>query len=317
MANQAPASLRADFNEYTLAEAYEYLQIKDTSIADGDVVLAFWTTNRPRKHQALEVISNHRRSQLLAFVLTIVPHLTWDKIALLATQPALPDPAGSLSTEDKVEEKNQLHLDAFNNSESHAQHSNIPTATAIPSSPGTAGSKVVMTPSNSSDVDIVIHPEDSGSVYSEKTSSTEISLGDEDSTDSDFDELIGDKFWNGHSWRCEQCNDELVHGRCPNGDAIYPCRSCGQDSGPSACSRLCAECHNGLPEQCAKCSQTGYHNEQGSNEEAKMIWDDEDGIWRCTACLWEVEANSEEEGECHCIVDPDVSALTAVTSELC
>lgn len=37
-----------------------------------------------------------------------------------------------------------------------------------------------------------------------------------------------------------------------------------------------------------------------------MVWDDQDAIWRCIVCLWEVEANSEEEGHCHCRVEPKV-----------
>lgn len=109
--------LNIDFPFQTRQGAYERLKIKDASIADGDVVAAFYAVYErdianknmvpPWAIKALEVISRSRQSQLLAFVLTIVPHLTRYNVSLLATPsepaPARPTPSEVISLESDNE----------------------------------------------------------------------------------------------------------------------------------------------------------------------------------------------------------------------
>ena len=166
-----------------------------------------------------------------------------------------------------------------------------------------------------SDEDAATPPEDSNSASSERTVSSGIPLSEEDSADSDFDEPIGGRYWNGHSWRCEECNKELVQGKCPNGDIINPCKNCGRDFQSDACSTYCDECHAGLQEPCCACGPADYV-EQDKHDGIRMVWDTMDEVWRCTVCSWEVEANSEEEGHCHCEGGPKVFFLEFITQGL-
>ena len=279
--------LNIDFTFQTRQEAYECLEIKDTNIADGDVVAAFYAVyekedagvdvRRRWSIKALEVISHTRQSQLLAFVLTIIPHLTRDNVGLLATPPE-PAPAGSTLSE-------VIELDS--------------------------DSERTLTPVSSSNQSMATSNSDKISLPSEKSSS--ISIGtmstSEDSNESDFDDYIGGKYWDGANWRCEECNDELVKGRCPNGDVIHPCRLCGR-AREDGCQALCDNCHKELGDRCSKCGNSDSADDEDMPEDCGMVWDELDKVWRCTDCLWEVEANAENEGHCHCLADSHV--LTSV-----
>ena len=287
----------------TLAEAYKRINIKHTSISDGDVVAAFYdvysNVRSTSTIKALGCISEARQSQLLAFVLTIIPHLTQENVALLTTRPQLPNHIGS-SGKVKVEETNGLsNSSPDNNIESEVQHPDPLVSPTVARSTSQASI-------TSSESEIDVYSAESISTISQETTSSGIPMSEEDSADSDFDEPIGGRYWDRQSWRCEECNDELVDGKCPNGDAINPCMVCGRDFAPGACARVCDECHEVLQESCSACAQNDTLNEQGTNEEAILAWDDRDGVWRCTTCQWEVEANNEEEGQCHCLKQPKV-----------
>ena len=32
-----------------------------------------------------------------------------------------------------------------------------------------------------------------------------------------------------------------------------------------------------------------------------ITYDDVDGVWRCSECQWEIEADNETDGNCHCV----------------
>ena len=130
MARQPPASLAIDLAEYTLAEAYACLKIEDTDIPDGDVVVAFWASLAARKHKALEVIARRRQSQWLAFVLTILPHLTNANVALLA-QPSTPAGTRGSPGDVKIEgSSSHSKFNAAKDSQSDTQHPNVPLTAA-------------------------------------------------------------------------------------------------------------------------------------------------------------------------------------------
>lgn len=93
-----------------------------------------------------------------------------------------------------------------------------------------------------------------------------------------------------------------MEGKCPNGDVINPCRLCGRPF-EGTCPALCDNCHNELDDPCSECTNTDSTGNEDSLEDCGMVWDESDTVWRCIACLWEVEANGEDEGQCHCLVE--------------
>ncbi|KAL8830099.1 MAG: hypothetical protein Q9191_001623 [Dirinaria sp. TL-2023a] len=273
--------LNIDGSFQTLPEAYQCLEINNANIADGDVVAAFYaayekdevgtSVRRRWSIKALETIAHSRQSQLLAFILTVVPHVTQHNVSLLATPPESP-PARLISTE-------VIELESDN-------ERTVTPASGLDCSMATPDSDDISLPSEES-------PSSVGSVST--------SAG---STESDFDDHIGGKFWDGASWRCEECNDELVQGKCPNGDIIDPCRLCGR-AFEGACPALCDNCHKELDAPCLECTNIDATGDEDSSEDCGMIWDELDDVWRCKDCLWEVEANGKDEGQCHCRVDSE------------
>ena len=285
--------LNINMSFHTLPEAYERLGIKDTSISDGDVVAAFQAAYEkvegegvaflgPRwSIEALKVISQNRQSQLLAFILTIIPHLTRENVSLLATPPES-TPAGSIPSE-------VIELESDD--------------------------ERTMTPGSNCDHSIAASSSDDFSLPSDQSSSTSIGTmsTSEDSNESDFDDYIGGKFWNGATWRCEECNDELVEGECLSGHVIDPCRVCGQ-AYEAGCTALCEDCHNEFGDRCSECADGDSADNEGPLEDGGMVRDDSDNVWRCTDCLWEVEANAENEGQCHCVVESNVFGICLFAS---
>lgn len=314
-------SLHIGLTCQTLQEAYERLGIKDTSTPDGDVVAAFYevyststSTHDPGRKRllavkALEVISHRRQSQLLAFIRTIVSHLTQDNVLLLAPPPS--SNFVNLTSDEAVEQTSN---------EQHSRSPGSPGATisyqASPtiSSTGPSDNEVTLTPASGEDEDTAEAFSDRMSLVSEKTSSTGIGISsseassEEGSDQSDFDHPVGGKYWDGQHWCCEECNDELEDGRCPSGCPINPCRICGQECG-LACPVACPICDNELATLCSGCHKSKGDYEKSSSDDCVMVRDELDKVWRCKDCLWEVEANSENEGHCHCRVDPNVFEL--------
>ena len=311
------SSLDIGVIDFSLPQAYRHLKITDTSIPDAAVVAKFHGTYTAQQSasrhwctKALTLISRHRDSSLLAFILTIVPHLTKENVSILAAQPSPPKNISVDQLGQNDEQQNKETEPTVALSPITAVSSPLPTAAAVTTADvvSSSSSSGESTPNNAGSSDeIYSSPDENASFASGKTASTgfDVSSGGDASTESDFSVPIGGKYWDGEDWRCEECFERLVEGKCPNGDTINPCRSCGRDVQSGSCSMFCDECHDGLERPCSECAGGGDHHDGGSAA-GKMAWDDNDGVWRCTTCLWEVEANSKKEGQCHCQVDPDV-----------
>ena len=96
-----------------------------------------------------------------------------------------------------------------------------------------------------------------------------------------------------------------------------PCLSCGKDFEPLTCPVYCDNCHAALGGPCEDCVVLeGEDTEEDYEgiEKDRMIWDDEDWVWRCTTCMWEIEADGDNEGYCQCLPDPNVGSLTTFSS---
>ncbi|KAL8869533.1 MAG: hypothetical protein Q9174_004204 [Haloplaca sp. 1 TL-2023] len=272
-----------NLTDRTLQQAYERLEIKNTSISDGDVVAAFHhvfsdqdtsnCSNAIWPVEALEVISERRKSGLLAFVLTIVPHLTPDNVRLLGNPPNSASECLS-PTETKERQQVGAALDIMESPKEEGLDSDTvlsPAADATMTIEDGSGSSSIGLHANST----VQSPDDSSYIY-DRESSTE-----GDSTMDDFEEDVGGKFWTGQEWRCEQCWGVLEEGDC---------------------------CHHGPASQCSECNSSAIDGDDDDDSISTngwhMTWDDTDRIWRCSQCHWEIEANNEDEGQCHCLVDP-------------
>ena len=298
---------------FTLYGAYLALGIHNgDSLADEDVGVAYYK-ERPLKVEystnALEFIAEARRSRFLRFLATIGEHLNEKNIAILAnkTFPASPEPENSgevfdatglvgKMTEAPTEPENideesigakaaedgsandecsqnhgrgspesEMEVDAFG--EHYSTSSNIPSKPRIPSTPEAS-----------------------------------ISSSDGASADSDLSEEVGGMFFSQHSWHCEECCSVLVNGKCPDGHELRRCKNCGWqlDSGP--CQRCPGTC-----DACGGESVDGQCNNCGAGEESEdddtIAFDEGDKIWRCVSCMWEVEADNESDGNCHCLND--------------
>ncbi len=285
----------------TLYSAYFALGIDNgASLADEDVAVRYYkcgpVESGHRLREALEFIAEARRSRFLRFMATIGQHLNENNVAVLAktTFGASPEPesagpesvggrsgsaesagegpAGGEGSQDLVSESSgsEMEMDAFG--EYYATGEDSPSQLRSPSS---------------SEV-----PTSSGS------------SGTGTSADSDFSEEVGGIFFDRDNinWRCEECDAVLVNWKCPDGHRLRRCKKCGWqlDNGPcQRCPSICGACGGeSVDGQCSSCEAV-----EESEGEDTIAFDERDGLWRCTDCQWEVEADNETNGNCHCLND--------------
>ena len=253
------------------------------SCADGDVAVAYyknlaetgelWTYSL----NALQFIAEARRSPFLHFLATIVGHLTEKDIAVLAnkTFPASPE-SGNVGEE-------------------------LVSAESV--GEGSVDEEIAHNPASESSEGEMEMDEDSPSQpRSPSSSEASISSSNGMGTDSDFSEEVSATVFDHHIWRCEECWTALVDWKCPNGHALERCETCGWqlDNGP--CKRCLGMCgayeRDRVDGECSNC-EAGEESE----DEDTIAFDNTDGLWRCTDCHWEVEADNETDGNCHCLND--------------
>ncbi|KAL8775739.1 MAG: hypothetical protein Q9194_003688 [Teloschistes cf. exilis] len=210
----------------TLEDAYKEIDVTDHDMSDGDVVLH--EIVKPRwTFKALVIIARHRRSKLLEFILTIIPHLTKDNVRLLvATPPSSPQATGLLSRrfwfELEPSEKAFITIDDDDRASAAETANNQPSPANWPDS--LASSQLACGDPNSDPVsssdDGIILTHDAASPYTYTSPSSDDSL-----LDSDCGQPIGGKYFNGNYWVCQECDDEfsedeLEDGKCPCGHII-------------------------------------------------------------------------------------------------
>ena len=135
-------------------------------------------------------------------------------------------------------------------------------------------------------------------------SSPEASIPSSDgaSADSDFSEEVGGIFVDKYGWHCEECYSVLVNGKCPDGHELRHCKRCGWQLDNGLCQRCPGTCEGCSGESVdGQCSNCGAGEE--SEDDDTIAFDGRDGIWRCISCTWEVEAENETDGNCHCLND--------------
>lgn len=276
-----------------LSTAYRILGLDpniDASIADEDIGVAFYKTRSSEvqdlQRNALNCIAEARKSRFLRFLATIGEHLNEKNIAVLAkkTWGASPEPenvgdepvsAKSVGAEPAHEEPSQYQAIEASESEMEmdAYGECITTGEDSPSQP-----------------------------RSPSSSEASFSSSDGMNADSDFSEEVGGKFFDQRIWRCEECFSALVDWKCPNGHESTRCKSCGWELDDEPCQRcrgICENCGGGTVD--GRCGSCGVGAE--SEDEDTIVFDERDGLWRCIYCQWEVEADNETDGNCHCLND--------------
>ena len=138
----------------------------------------------------------------------------------------------------------------------------------------------------------------------------------------------------GHCGFCKTCGWTIV-GDCSN--CPKTCQGCGADKVSGVCAEcdtknskkdestvkkdiivfsFCKSCGWNIVGDCLRCPKTcqgcGKDKVNGvcaecdpKKEDIKarrdiIIFDDKDGVWRCGECQWEIEADNETVGNCHC-----------------
>ena len=100
----------------------------------------------------------------------------------------------------------------------------------------------------------------------------------------------------------------LVDWRCPNGHELRRCKTCDWQFVDRACQKCLGKCGacggEELDSQCSKCGA-----DEESQDEDTIAYDVKDGLWRCLECHWEIEANNETDGNCHCLNDKKRSSF--------
>ena len=268
----------------TLDNAYIALDIPNgASLADEDVGVAYYKV-KPLGRDALEFIATARKSRFLRFLATIGEHLNDKNVAVLArktfatsSEPGnvcgadLQDealPSGELSMDRDCEScEGNMELDAFG--EHYLSSEDWPSQPRSPSTP-------------------------------EAT----FSSSDGMNADSDFSEEVCGGYFDPveKTWRCEECNTALVDEECPNGHELGRCQTCGWELDNGLCQRcldVCATCGAEMVHgQCNSCGEG-----EGSEDEDTITFDEKEGLWRCIYCHWEVEADNDTDGNCHCLND--------------
>ena len=298
---------------FTLYGAYHALGIYNgDSLADEDVGVAYYK-ERPLKVEystcALEFIAEARKSRFLRFLATIGEHLNEKNVAILAkkTFPASPEPENS----GEVSDATGL-LGKMTGSPTEPEYVDMESVGEKPADDGSAseeGSQGRVRESSESEMEVDAfgeHYQTSSSSPSELGSPSSpgvsISSTDEASADSDFSEEVGGIFFDQFRWHCEECYSALVNGKCPEGHELSRCNKCGWQLDSGTCQRCPATC-----DVCSGEIVDGQCNNCGVGEEREdddsIYFDESDEIWRCVSCTWEVEADNETDGNCHCLND--------------
>lgn len=278
---------------FTLQDAYHRLGIDDdASLADEDVGVAYYR-GRPLGggpsiylREALEFIAEARRSRFLRFLMTIGEHLNEKNVAVLAkkTFDASPQPEGVDGESVGVESVGEGPAGGE-------------------SSQGEAGESSESEIKMDAYGEPYVTNEDSPS-QPRSPSSSEASFSSSDgmNADSDFGEEVGGIFFDLSVWRCEECSQELVDWKCPNGHEMRRCKTCGWQLDNGSCQKCLGMCDaRGGERVDGQCSNCGADEE--SEDEDTIALDERDGVWRCIYCQWEVEADNETDGNCHCLND--------------
>ena len=292
----------------TLTAAYEELQITDATISDKEVGVAYLQARRlpvERPTQALQTIATARDSLWLHSI--IVPTLGSSTEETAATlqykahgilgttsdimvQPTSdnfgPAPLALVSSEgyDKVDANANAKLDErANEGANEGANGTIDTDEADSLELDSLSSQSIYAPSSSEDCT--------------SDSNLEYNTDDESNYEAwfEWDEQNSE----GGSWYCT-CGEAFIDGKCPDGHCGF-CKSCGWNiiGDCFRCPKTCQGC--GEDKVSGVCAECDSEIEESKVKKDIIVFDEVDGVWRCSECQWEIEADNETDGNCHCL----------------
>ena len=285
----------------TLTAAYEELQINDATISDKEVGVAYLRARRlPVEHptEALQTIATARGSQWLhSIIVPILGSSTEETAATLQYEAQ-----GIFGTTSDV--MVQPSSDGFGpapmaleSSESYDKVDENANAKTKEGANEGANETIDTDEDDSSEPDY-LSCFSSQSIYA--PSSSEDSTLETDSDNESIYEAFFD--WDAENgergrWYCT-CGEALIDGKCPYGHCGF-CMSCGWNIVGDClrCPETCQGCgEDKVDGVCAECD-----SEESKVEKDIITFDDVDGVWRCSECQWEIEADNETDGNCHCL----------------
>ena len=271
-----------------LSQAYQYLEVLDHSICDEDLAIQFYRERADpqldlwlsRKH-ALKVIAGARKSRFLRFFEGVIGHLTDDNVRLLKDD--YRDSSRELSSEPTVTAKQGSTTPAALDSgvidledatgEDGSDEGSVLTFGTPQTEDEHASSQSIQSNASSACADL----------------SLEESSDDTDIASPDFSvegDVLGKYFDEYKGWCCESCCSVLVDGLCPVGhEIIVLCEACGAEK---------------LGRECLHCEDLEKDSEDGE-ETDNIVFDQDDDVWRCIYCGWEVDLESDGDGSCYCL----------------
>lgn len=250
----------------------------DPSTSDEDVVAACYS-RRPSSglgsyySNDLEIIAEERKSRFLLFISSIYRHLNDENVAILAKKRFVMFAVAE--AEPDTPESSQLEEALLSWTDTEGDGNGVTCETLGETLE--AKSSELKSPS-SSEAEIM-------------------SSIDDVSMDSEFEEEGGGIYFGNTSWRCEDCSCSIVNGVCPNGHDLRRCIACEcplVDDLCPRCQKICETCGMGTEGGESPCCAS-------DGEEDLIVSDNTDGVWRCVYCQWEVEADNETDGNCHCL----------------
>ena len=245
-----------------LITAYEELQINDANISDEDVGVAYLQTLQYEAHGNLGTTSD------------VMVQPTSDSFG--------PAPSALKSSEgyDKVDE----NADAKTNERANeGANETMDTDEADSLELDSLSSQSIYAPSSSEDC------------------SSDSILETDSDNESDYEAFFewDEQNSEGGSWYCS-CGEAFIDGKCPYGHCGF-CKSCGWNIVGDClrCPETCQGCgEDKVSGGCAECDSEIEESKVGKDI---ITFDEGDGVWRCSECQWEIEADNETDGNCHCL----------------
>ncbi|KAI4239699.1 MAG: hypothetical protein LQ349_000173 [Xanthoria aureola] len=311
--------------------AYIQLGIADHNVDDGNVVASFYAlySKLPKAvrgaayassliyTEALRTIAIYRQSRLLAFVLTILPYLDDHNVALLTCAPLTPMPTNTNAgtpIQDTFSTGNECIVDVTEPDTAVANAADGTSQDGGHPSQKTGDQILTLASSGLEENEPTLLYSDSPSPVAESASSADIPSSSVDLMDTSSGSSLG-HYYDGQMWRCEGCDELLAACQClddssTHDSSTHPCAVCGSEDANMQFCTYCSKCHKTEKGPCGGCQDAANQYSVVSEGEhlSELFWDERDGIWRCALCYWEVEANSNEEGYCHCYIKQDTPA---------
>ena len=291
----------------TLTAAYEELHINDPTISDKEVGVAYLRARGSAVEQpteALQIIANAGDSRWLQSTVIPIPGPLTE-----GTVTTLQDRAHSVSatTSDTMVQPSSnilgaipTAMESFEGQERADEKANaIANEEAIKKANEEASETVDTDEADSLELDSLSSQSTYAPSSSEEYASDSILEADSDDVP-DYEAWFDrdDENSEGGIWTCD-CGEAFVDGKCPYGHCGL-CKSCGWNIVGDClnCPKTCQGCGgNKVSRVCAECDSK---KEESKVRRDIIIFDDTDGVWRCSECQWEIEADNETEGNCHC-----------------